>query len=116
MEKITLGDSSLDFDPASNTLVIQGSMRLANLTEYEPVKDYLFKSSEKTSGNTLSIDMKQLKFLNSSGITTLSMFVIAMKKRNTKMLKIIGSKEVSWQEKSLVNFNKLWNKVAIVME
>ena len=108
--EIVAGDSKLRFDEAKSILVIEGSMRLANLSEYEPVKAFIVQSSEKCTG-LLTIDMQKLEFLNSSGITTISTFVLGCKKHQKPRLKIIGSNLISWQEKSLsnlINFGTMW--------
>ncbi len=113
--KITAGESTLMFDEKINTIYLAGSMRLANMREYEVVKKFIRQAYDKTE-NVLIIDFRKLIFLNSSGITTISMFILAVKKLNKAKINILGSKKVSWQEKSLKNFNKLWNEVKIEIE
>lgn len=113
--KITAGDSILTFTEQEQTAVLEGSMRLANLTEYDVVLEFLNNISEKIN-DTLILDLRELKFLNSSGITTLSMFILDKKKLNKPKIVVIGSNQISWQEKSLKNFNKLWNEVQIKIE
>jgi len=57
-----------------------------------------------------------LKFLNSSGITTISTFVINSRNSSKLKLDVIGARSISWQEKSLINLNKLWSEVNVVLE
>jgi len=109
------GESQLTFNNFTSTVVFEGSMRLANLTEYEKVSEFL-KDSAKSVEKNLILDLSRLNFLNSSGITTLSMFIIGLKKLQVTKLKVIGSHSISWQEKSLPNFNKLWHEVEIAFE
>ncbi|MGM0532393.1 MAG: slr1659 superfamily regulator [Bacteroidota bacterium] len=110
--ELNVGDAKLNYDKSQNTIVIEGSMRLANLSEYEVVSDFLNKVVEQAN-NSLKIDLKNLQFLNSSGITTFSMFILSCKKQGKPKLKIFGSNEISWQEKSLRNFKKLWDDVEV---
>jgi len=113
--KITAGDSTLTFNENDYTAVIEGSLRLANLLEYDVVLDFLNKVSEKTQ-NSLILDLRELRFLNSSGITTLSMFILDKKKLSKPKITVLGSNLIPWQEKSLKNFNKLWDEVLISIQ
>lgn len=108
-------DFSVIFKPESNAIVFTGSIRLQNLPAYEPIKNLLKSARDSVSGE-LVLDMKGLNFLNSSGITTLSMFVIDTRNAGNPKLKVIGSNEVSWQTKSLANLKKLWNEVELVLD
>jgi hypothetical protein len=88
-----------------------GTLRLQGRQEYEKILTMLQEAAEKSPG-PLEIDMSELKFLNSSGISTFSLFLIEMRKIG-KRICITGSKSVAWQSKSLVNFRKLYDQVTI---
>lgn len=105
-------DFSVIFIEQENTIKFSGSLRLLNLKEYEPVKNLLNDVYEYLDSE-LKLDFSELKFLNSSGITAISTFVIAARKNQKLKIKVIGSSTVSWQEKSLQNLNKLWNEVTV---
>jgi hypothetical protein len=113
--ELIAGDSKLVFDKNKQTVIFDGSMRLANLTEYEKISTFL-NEVVKVSDSILILDLKNLNFLNSSGITTLSMFILSLKKSHKVKLRVLGSNSISWQEKSLPNFNKLWTDVEISIE
>ena len=112
MMKLKDGDYSLAFDENASTIVFQGSSRLSNLSEYEEIKNFLFDAAKKVMG-VLVLDLRELRFLNSSGITTLSMFVIQLRKEQRIKLQVLGSKSISWQERSIHNLKKLWADVEI---
>lgn len=54
----------------------------------------------------MTIDLQKLLFLNSSGISMLSKFVISLRKKKRLQLIVLGSEEVPWQKKSLKNLQK----------
>ncbi len=110
--ELIAGESKLNFSQSESLVVMEGSMRLANLTEYEKVADFLAKCLDDTT-DKLTLDFSNLNFLNSSGITTLSMFILKVKKLGKPSLFIIGSNSIAWQGKSLKNFNKLWQEVTV---
>ena len=64
------------------------------------------------SGTSLEMDLRDLQFLNSSGISTLSLFIIEMREVG-KNVTITGSKASAWQTKSLSNFRRLYDKVVV---
>ena len=109
---IQAGDATLIYNNESKTLKLKGSMRLANMQEYDQITVYL-KEIANTNPGHLHLDFSELQFLNSSGITTISLFILACRKNNNPTLTVLGSKEISWQQKSLSNFKKLWNVVLL---
>lgn len=55
----------------------------------------------------MSINLKDLGFLNSSGISMLSKFVLSLRKKKGIQLIVLGSNDMPWQGKSLKNLEKL---------
>jgi len=41
--------------------------------------------------------------------------VINSRNSNKLKLEVLGSRSISWQEKSLINLNKLWSDVNVVL-
>jgi hypothetical protein len=54
--------------------------------------------------------------LNSSGINTVSRFVIEERKKARNTLKVLGSQDIYWQQKSLTNLQRLWPKILIEIQ
>lgn len=96
---------SILHDVASNTIVIQGFLRLDGMEQYQPIMDMLLDALE--NAQNLTIDVRDLEFLNSSGISTLSMFVVKVRERKDVHLTLKGSEAVLWQTKSLKNLQRL---------
>jgi anti-anti-sigma factor len=53
------------------------------------------------------LDLKNLEFLNSSGISMLSKFVINIREKNSTQILVKGSESIPWQGKSLKNLQRL---------
>ena len=64
----------------------------------------------------LTLDLRALAFLNSSGINTLSKFVLQVRKHNVSQIVIRGSNQFPWQEKSLKNFQRLLPALQLEMQ
>jgi hypothetical protein len=104
--EIKTEDYSIVYDPATTTVVCQGSLRLNGTEEYSSILQLLYDALDKKP-TQLTIDLKDLKFLNSSGISMLSKFAIEVRKNRNIQIGMLGSKEIPWQGKSLKNLQRL---------
>lgn len=97
---------SVEYDREAATIRCYGSLRLGGMQEYEPIVN-LFNDVIAQNPPLLMLELRELEFLNSSGINVLSKFVIRVRQQKTIALKIIGSKAIPWQGKSLKNLQRL---------
>jgi len=104
---------SINYIKGKRIIKMSGTLRLQDKDEYREIFDLLTKAANETTGLPLIVDMKDLIFLNSSGISSLSLFIIKMRQLD-KDISILGNKEVPWQVKSLSNFQRLYGKVEII--
>lgn len=105
MQTITQDDYQVHYDPASASVTCGGSFRLRG-PEYTPIQDLLIAAAE-AGHPRLTLDVRELQFLNSSGINTLSKFVMHVRKQGKTQLLITGSEAYPWQKKSLLNLQRL---------
>ena len=96
----------------NHTVRLSGTFRLQGKEQYLEILTLLANAIESANGS-LTIDVTDLNFLNSSGISSLSIFVIQAREAGHKNIKIIGSEKHSWQAKSLKNFQKLWKQIEV---
>jgi hypothetical protein len=89
-----------------------GTLRLRDSADYKPLTQML-ETAHKNAKDAVVLDFRNLQFLNSAGINTISRFVITARTADSVQLRVLGNSEISWQNKSLVNLQKLWAKVAI---
>src|SRR5262249_3958540 len=104
--EITHDEYHVTYDPNTATVLCQGAFRLRGTEEYAPILQVLIEAADAKSA-TLTLDLRTLQFLNSSGINTLSKFVLQARKHNASQVVIKGSRQFPWQEKSLKNFQRL---------
>ena len=95
-------------------VVFTGTLRLGGMAEYAPIVECLQQAISETDSLTLSL--KDLDFLNSSGIAMLSKFVISARNKEGFKLSIIGSSETPWQGKSLNNLQRLMPSLLLTLE
>jgi len=105
---------TIEYNPGTQSIRFEGTIRLQSAEEYAPVKALLQEAHRATpAGEVLRLDLRQLRFLNSSGINTISRFVITARKEDRVQLVVLGNQDIYWQKKSLVNLQRLWPKVEI---
>jgi hypothetical protein len=102
-----------DYDPDRASVEISGVLRLGGLGEYAPI--VLMLNEALGAHRDVTLDLKRLEFLNSSGIGMLLKFVIEARKQDVG-LKIRGSNSVPWQGKSLISLQRLMPALDLVFE
>jgi hypothetical protein len=115
MPEIKGDDYSVQYDPDSVTFYFQGELSLGGPPEYAPIAQ-LLDDILNEGPSAIAIDLKKLEFLNSSGISLLSKFVINARKKKITQVVVKGSYDIPWQEKSLKNLEKLMPSLRLELE
>jgi hypothetical protein len=104
--EIKAEDHGVSFDPATRTVTFTGSLRLNGPAEYAPIAQLLLDAME-ASDPLLTLNVRQLMLLNSSGINMLSTFFLKARRYPDRQWVIQGSPLIPWQKKSLRNLQRL---------
>jgi len=96
----------------SSTVFFKGALRLSGVADYLPILD-LLKETLVNPTKPVVLDLKELDFLNSSGITMLSRFVIEARDEASIALHFIASESVVWHARSLKNLQRLMPALVI---
>ncbi|OCR01178.1 hypothetical protein BCD67_17590 [Oscillatoriales cyanobacterium USR001] len=102
------------YDRATASVFLQGSLRLTG-EEYEPLVKFLEEIAE-SEPEEIILNLQKLEFLNSSGISMLSKFVIKVRQKKNINMEIKGSKAIPWQGKSLRNLLRLMPALKLELE
>lgn len=108
-------DYCVTYDPTTATVTCQGSFRLYGVGGYEPIMELLNHVADQKPP-CITLNLKELEFLNSSGINTISKFIIRVRNNKASELIIKGNHLVSWQGKSLENLQRLMPTLKIKLE
>ena len=90
---------------ADSLVEFLGELALSGPKGYAPINN-LLKEIADDHPKEITIDFRELAFINSSGINMLFKFAMWLRKKKEIQLIILGSYDMSWQEKSLENFRK----------
>jgi len=104
--EIETSDHKIWYEPATATLYFKGVMREAGIADYKPTEELLQQALADDPG-TITMNIRKLEFLNSSGTSVLSRFIIGVRKKKTIELVVQGSKAIPWHEKIVRNWQRL---------
>lgn len=113
--EIQTEDYRIVYETATATVNCQGSVRLSGMDEHAPIVTLLNDVADKELP-TITLNLQDLEFINSSGISMLSKFVIKLRQKKTTQLVVIGSKRIPWQSKSLKNLQRLMPSLKLELE
>ncbi len=99
-------DYNVVFDQKTTTIFISGMLLLPTTQAYQPISILMHKVLEK-GVKYLTLDLSQLEFLNSAGITMLTRFVIFIRDNCTVELTLHINNQLPWQIRLSVNLQRL---------
>jgi len=104
------------YRPEDSTIYCRGSLRLSGQEEdYARINDLLTQVIE-AEPPTVTLNLQELKFLNSLGINMLSKFIIKIRKKKFIKVVVQGAKDTPWQEKSLKNLQRLMPSLSLQLQ
>jgi hypothetical protein len=113
--EIKTEDYSTAYHPDTATVVCKGSLLLSSAEEYAPILQLLNGAAEQQP-NRLTLDVKELEFLNSSGINMFTKFVINVRKKTALQVVAVGYENIPWQVRLLKNLQRLLPTLILNLE
>jgi hypothetical protein len=99
-------------EESSSTVSFKGALRLSGAEDYTPILN-LLKATLTDSAPPIVLDLRELDFLNSSGITMFSRFVIEARDHTGVDLQVLASQAIPWHARSLKNLQRLMPSLSI---
>jgi hypothetical protein len=112
--EIATEDYQVWYEPQTATVNFQGLLRESGIADYKPIEE-LLEDAIAQQPSTITMNLQKLEFLNSSGMTILSRFVINMRKQKIQLV-VLGSNDIPWQKKSLGNWQRLMPNLKMEFE
>jgi len=106
MKNINGESFEVRLEESNSTVSFKGALRLSGTEDYAPILA-LLKATMVNSATPMVLDLRELDFLNSSGITMFSRFVIEARDHEGIDLQVLASEAVPWHARSLKNLQRL---------
>ena len=113
--EIKTEDYNIIYDKTSHSIIFDGSLRLNGSAGYASILE-LLSYVARQEPEKIVLDLRELNFLNSSGIGILSKFVIDVRNRKNIQMVVMGAKKNPWQNKSLKNLQRLMPSLKLELE
>jgi hypothetical protein len=97
----------IQVDDNNTTVLFKGALRLSGMDDYAPILKMLKETLVQAAAVPIVLDLRELDFLNSSGITMFSRFVIEARDHAGINLQFLASASVPWHTRSLKNLQRL---------
>jgi hypothetical protein len=95
-----------------STVLFKGALRLSGTEDYAPILAML-KETLVPAKEPVVLDLRELEFLNSSGITMFSRYVIEARDCVGLHLHVLASEAVPWHVRSLRNLQRLMPSLTV---
>jgi hypothetical protein len=103
------------YDDATGTVSFEGMLRLQKSTEYGPIAE-LLDEVVCAAPKVITLDLRELKFLNSAGIDLLLRFTLKVHKQVTSRIVVRGAADIPWHGRTLPNFARLMPEIELNIE
>ncbi|WYM00264.1 MAG: hypothetical protein HEQ19_12765 [Gloeotrichia echinulata CP02] len=108
-------DYSIWYNPATQTVTCRGTLRLSELEEYTLLVE-LLNDVIAQKPCRLTLDLRDLRFLNSSGFNVLSKFVLQVRQVETIEFVIQSAQNIPWHQRSLKNLQRLMPSLQLLCD
>jgi hypothetical protein len=113
--RIETTEFMVSYDQAQHCVFFSGAIRLRTAADYDDLRS-LLRGAIMGAEHELRLDLRELDFLNSSGIGALAHFVVEARKADRASIAILGSMARSWQSRSLATLERIWSKVVLTIQ
>ena len=105
----------LSYDPAAAVVVFQWSIRLLGVKDYDLVKQ-LVDHVVAVAPEALTLDLRDLRFLNSLGLYLLMGFILKWRDHTASRVTVRGLVGRHWHERTFGDLKRLMPRLQVLME
>ena len=102
------------FDALDQQINFDGVLRTVNNSDLMAIKDYLVDMHDRLKG-TMRLNFRKLRYINSAGFKIIVEFLKYAKQSNRLGIKLIGSKVITWEVKTLPALPALGDRIDFIL-
>jgi SAM-dependent methyltransferase len=105
---------SISYDALDQQVNFEGYVRTTSQADIRAIMDYLVDLHGRQNGS-LRLNFRKLRYMNALGLKMIADFLVFARQANTLAVKLIGSKVIPWEEKSLASLKGVWDSVEFLV-
>jgi SAM-dependent methyltransferase len=105
---------TISFDPLDQQVNFEGYIRTTSREDLRSIMDYLVDLHGRHDGS-MSLNFRKLRYMNSTGLKVIAGFLSFAGRSGKMPIKLIGSRVIPWEEKSLAPLRSLWDGVEFIV-
>ncbi len=100
----------VSFDPLDQEVLFEGYVRTASREDLQSMMDYLVDVHGKQNGS-MCLNFRKLRYMSSAGLKVVGDFLRYARQSRKLSIKIVGSKVIPWEAKSLASLSGIWDQI-----
>lgn len=102
------------FDALDQQVNFEGILRTQNRRDLNELKDYLVSIHDRLDGS-MRLNFRKLRYINAAGLRTIVEFLKYAKQSERIAIRLIGSKVITWEVKTLPVLPRFWQGIEFVL-
>jgi len=105
---------NISYDALDQQVNFEGYVRTTSQADIQTIMDYLVDLHGRQNGS-LRLNFRKLRYMNALGLKMIADFLVYARQADTLTVKLIGSKVIPWEEKSLASLKGVWDSVEFLV-
>ena len=105
---------NVSYDALDQQVNFEGYVRTTSRVDLQTMMDYLVDLHGKQSGS-MRLNFRKLRYMNALGLKVIAEFLAYARQANTLAIKLVGSRIIPWEEKSLGSLKSVWDAVEFLV-
>lgn len=105
---------NISYDALDQQVNFEGYVRTTSRADLKTIMDYLVDLHGKQNGS-MRLNFRKLRYMNALGLKVIAEFLAYARRANTLAIKLVGSKIIPWEEKSLGSLAGIWDAVEFLV-
>jgi SAM-dependent methyltransferase len=105
---------SLSFDPLDQQVNFEGMIRTTDKADLEGIRRYLVEVHDRVNGS-MRLNFRKMRYMNSAALMVIADFIKYARERKKLSIKLVGSKVITWEGKTLSSLPSLWDRIDFVV-
>jgi ubiquinone/menaquinone biosynthesis C-methylase UbiE len=104
----------ISYDAIDQQINFEGVLRVVDESDLQSIGSYLSEMHERLDGS-MRLNFRKMRYINASALRVIIDFLKYARKSGKLSIKIIGSKVLTWEGKTLPNIKSLWDKIEFLV-